>query len=1080
MTTFDQIEIISAGGVIEFYDLNPAQGLTNIGSHPENDVVLPGGSVAPFHLVIDHRAQPVQLLVLAEEQPTTLDGRALNKDQPWVLQNWSSIEIGGYTLILMQNRNGSQAAAGVQTGANAGGFPSVTPTVSSAGAAFETTVPRSAPRAPASSFGGQTVGATPPPAAGVSFPPAVIVPLSGNGGGQVAAAPANSGDWGDPQRLHRLLSPVLDHIDELIQVGLGERDQLVDVDQTVAYQLTITNAGDLVASFDLSVEGVDPNWLVVLPARVDLNDGQSGIVTVTVTPPRYATTTSGRYYLSFTVTTPEYPGHYSQVGASLTVRPYFNVQIGELSHKRQTLKWNRPIGETYFTVANSGNSMVQVQLEAQDEERACRFEFQFAEQGLTFTRQAELNLGAGGQSEVALLIEPNDRPLISFRNRTYQYDVRATPLGGQQFPRMIAGQVKVIPLIGKGLILLFLFLILALVIVIFSPGVDQFYLTDSQASPVAEVHYGTPVVLNWRASRFSAVSLQGPGLALATPRPLGTAELLPVESETYNIEAQNFISRLGLPSLFGKRVDTTTIRVIPVDPIISLSADKETLTVGEAVRFDWSIQQADRALLVINNNPTALPTEQFVGSVSMTPSSDLVVQIIASNPSVANSGTPHALSKPIQVVTPPPTPLPPPAVLVFSAAPIAITAGETVNLEWRVRDAATVSIENLGDNLPAEGSRQVTPLQTTTFVLRANTSSPGVSGGGQIFEEVTVIVVPPPTATATPKAPTITFFQASPKEVVRDGTEPVKLSWSVGGDVTSVIIFSPDLQIPSTLTRTGTIPIQPNKSTFFILTAANGPQSTTAQVDITVLEPSPTPLPTETATATTTATPTPTLTPTATATPKPEVAFFNAESGESPSSPDDVQLIGADTYRVLVGSLVRLTWSSNLSTRVQLRAVKLDNSTVDYGTRPLGGDFTFRFDGSIRSFELTAHNDFPEGGTVASQPKVITIDALEIRPPAPFAMNGLSTEAQNQVSWSYDSQSLSLIRSFRIYRANGDGQNATLVAEVAPTETTWTDTIQPTCGRSYFVVATYLNVEGQILETESPETSWFSNVCPTN
>ncbi len=1073
MTTFDQLEIISAGGLIEFFDLHPARGLTNIGSHPENDIVLPGANVAPFHLVIDHRITPAHLLVLTTDHSTTLDNVSVSPERPWPLQNWASVEFGGYTLILLQNGNGARPTS-VPPGVSSlpPVTPSVTPTVMPTTVTPTVTPPMPSPAQPRPVMTpGDGVGNI-PQATGIVYPPVPVQAAPTNGGSSAASTSPAGVEWSEPQHQHRLLSPVRDHVDEeLILVEMGERELIVNVEQTVAYQLTITNAGDLVASFDLTVEGVDPSWLVVLPSRIDLNDAESGVVTVTVTPPRHPSSSAGRYFLSFTVTTPEYPGRYTQLGATLVVQPYFNVQIGELSHKKQTLTWNRPVGETYFAVANGGNSAVQVQLEAQDEERACRFEFQFAEQGLTFTRQAELLLAAGDQSEVALLIEPNDRPLISLRNRSYQYDVRATPLGSQQFPRMQAGQVKVVPLIGKALILLFVFLVFALVIVIFSPEVDQFYLTNSEATPVASVEYGTPVVLNWSASRFSTISLQGSGLAVATPRALGTVELLPVESETYNIEAQNFISRIGIPALFGRRNGSTTIQVIPVDPVLSLSADKTEVTLGETVRIDWSVQKADRALLIINNNPTPLPTEQFVGSLSLAPSADLDIQLIASNPSVANSGTPYALNAPVLVVTPTPTDPPPPSVLVFSAAPVAVTAGETVNLEWRVRDAATVSIENLGENLPAEGSRQVTPLQTTTFVLRANT------GGGQVFEEVTVVVVPPPTSTATPAAPRIEFFQASPKEMVRGGTEPIKLSWSIAGDITGVVIFSPDLQIPTNLTRTGTIPISPIQSTFFILTASNGPQSATSQVDVTVLEPSPTPLPTSTATATVTPTPTPTLTPSPTLTPVVSVSFFTADSGESPSRPDDVQLVGTDIYQIRVGSLVKLAWGvSPEATRLQLRAVKLDNSTIDYGTRPLNGDFTFRFDGSIRSFIIAAFGDFPSG--ISNSPeRTITINALETRPSAPFALNGTSTEGQNQISWSYDPQFLNQIRSFKIYRANVNDMNFLPIAEVDPTVTSFTDLEQPTCGRAYFVVATYTDVEGNVLETDTTPTSWFSSVC---
>lgn len=1051
MANFDQLEIISPGGVIEFFDLHPSRGVTNIGSHGENDVVLAGPNVAPFHAVVDHRHQPFQLLLLADEAQTRLGGRLLPSGAPVPIQNWDSIEIGGHTLILLQGRNGDQHAMSAPAPQQA------TPTVTYA-------APAAAPVDRGQSFADprsmSTVGVSAmAPGFAAAYPPAVIEPQTN--GGPYGAQPANGNRvWQEPQPYNPLLAPVRDQIDELIIVTLLEREQIVDVEQTVAYQLTIVNGGELVASFDVRVEGVDPSWVVILPAQINLNEAESGIVTITITPPRTYTSPAGRHNLSFTISAPDYPGRFSQLGATLVINPYHDLQISELSHKRQTLTWGKPVGETYFTLVNGGNSVAQVQVEAQDEERACHFEFQLADQGMTYARQTELRLVPGEATEVALLIEPNDRSLISMRNRTYQYDVRATPLGGQQFPRTIGGQVKVVPLIGKGLILLFLILMASLAIVIFSPQVRTF-----DVNPKV-VDWGTPVYLDWQASRFSQVKLNGAGLINVTPEPQGTAELLLQKSQTYSIEAENFISRLGLPSIYN-RMDEVSVQVRPVEPLLDLQVSQRTITIGESVRINWSVKGADRALILVDGNPTPLPTEQFEGSFTFSSDTDMEFQLIASNPSVAELGTPFVRTGSVSVVTPTPTPLPEPAILVFSVSPIAITAGQQANLEWRVADAPNVSIEGVGEGLPAEGTRPLFPMQTTTYVLRAQT------GGGQVIEEVTVFVQPQPTATTTPQAPAIEFFQVNPKQVTLGDDEPVKLSWAVKGDVTGIEIFSPDLRISTALSRTGTIPIFPEKSTFFILTAVNRDQSSTAQVEVNVL-----PAPTPTPTATTTPVP-PTPAPTATRIPQPGVTFFGAESGESPARPDEVTLQGGTSYQMLVGSLIKLNWSTTSATRVVLRATKIDNSTIDYGNRPLSGDLTFRFDGTIRSFELIAYNEPADGSppfpTVA---QAITIQANQIRPTAPFALVGVGEETQNRLSWSYDPQYLSKIRSFKIYRATTSEMTFLLAVELDPTLTSWSDTTQPLCNRVYFVVATFTNVEGQLLETDPTATSWFSPVCP--
>ena len=55
MPALDQLEVIGPTGEIRFVDLDPARGVTNIGSHPENDVVLDSPDVALFHAILSIR-----------------------------------------------------------------------------------------------------------------------------------------------------------------------------------------------------------------------------------------------------------------------------------------------------------------------------------------------------------------------------------------------------------------------------------------------------------------------------------------------------------------------------------------------------------------------------------------------------------------------------------------------------------------------------------------------------------------------------------------------------------------------------------------------------------------------------------------------------------------------------------------------------------------------------------------------------------------------------------------------------------------------------------------------------------------
>jgi len=92
MANAEQIEIVSPSGQVQFYELNPAIGIVNIGQHPDNDLVLEGPLVRPFHALIDHRRRPYQYVSLEE------DG-AVGTER--TLGEWERLRIGEHELALM-------------------------------------------------------------------------------------------------------------------------------------------------------------------------------------------------------------------------------------------------------------------------------------------------------------------------------------------------------------------------------------------------------------------------------------------------------------------------------------------------------------------------------------------------------------------------------------------------------------------------------------------------------------------------------------------------------------------------------------------------------------------------------------------------------------------------------------------------------------------------------------------------------------------------------------------------------------------------------------------------------------------
>src|SRR5512143_624507 len=91
MPAHDRLEIISPAGEIKFYELDPARGVTNIGRHPDNDVVIDSPSLAPFYAVLYHQQKPYQLILLGEPKGAA---RTLN--------SWEALQVDGYALMVLE------------------------------------------------------------------------------------------------------------------------------------------------------------------------------------------------------------------------------------------------------------------------------------------------------------------------------------------------------------------------------------------------------------------------------------------------------------------------------------------------------------------------------------------------------------------------------------------------------------------------------------------------------------------------------------------------------------------------------------------------------------------------------------------------------------------------------------------------------------------------------------------------------------------------------------------------------------------------------------------------------------------
>jgi len=103
---------------------------------------------------------------------------------------------------------------------------------------------------------------------------------------------------------------------------------------------------------------------------------------------------------------------------------------------------------------------------------------------------------------------------------------------------------------------------------------------------------------------------------------------------------------------------------------------------------------------------------------------------------------------------PPPTPPPPQPTASLTANPNSIQQGESTTLTWQTTNATDVTLEGIGA-VEANGSRQVTPTQSTTYRLTAK----GAGGTQEATARVTVTQPPPPPSGAAGLSDEQLFYQ---------------------------------------------------------------------------------------------------------------------------------------------------------------------------------------------------------------------------------------------------------------------------------------------------------------------------------
>jgi outer membrane protein OmpA-like peptidoglycan-associated protein len=153
-------------------------------------------------------------------------------------------------------------------------------------------------------------------------------------------------------------------------------------------------------------------------------------------------------------------------------------------------------------------------------------------------------------------------------------------------------------------------------------------------------------------------------------------------------------------------------------------------------------------------------------------------------------------------------------ILDFGASPSQISAGQATTLSWRVLNAETVVISDLGE-VPATGSRTITPSATTTYVLTAR------NGFGQETMSTTVVVNPARFQSCFASPTSIQSGQTSTLSWVANNASGITINPGIGAvGASGSVTVSPTATTTYTLTTTGA---QADACTVTVAVATTGP-----------------------------------------------------------------------------------------------------------------------------------------------------------------------------------------------------------------------------------------------------------------
>jgi hypothetical protein len=482
------------------------------------------------------------------------------------------------------------------------------------------------------------------------------------------------------------------------RVRLGQDLVAVEPGATAAVSVEVENPGPTDDQFELTVEGLDPDWIAVPVPQLNLEAGSSVSEKVFFRPPRASESLAADYPFVVQVRSLE-TGETRVAQGMLQLKPFHHLAL-ELDPKRGVLSPWRQLNRFGVKLLNLGNTDHTVQFLGNDPEDACAYDFD----------PAEATVQPGQQRNLEVTVKPKQSSLVSSA-RLFGFSITGRSVNHPSAVATAQGQLETRSLFSPGSLLLLLL----------AAGLGWLWFINLPKSPSIrltveprEVVRGGLIKVRWTAQNAGQVTIQTESGKVIYDGTFSTGESEYPVTESDTVVFQAVARNQGLStSAEPVAVKVREPEVVPEPRIQTLEVDRSRIRLGESfiLRYKFGPGVASAVL-----GPVSQELNLALTSVQITPNQvgNIDYEVVATNKlgRTARRGFRVTVYEESEA-----------GIVSFTASSLSVGPGDApITLAWQTSGAARVVLSTstgLNETVDSEGRRDFMIAANTRFTLTA-------------------------------------------------------------------------------------------------------------------------------------------------------------------------------------------------------------------------------------------------------------------------------------------------------------------------------------------------------------------------